>query len=83
MHAIIVTHPSKGWKACLHGIPLNQLKKLAELRYVKETIKKRFKIIEYKDEKSLAIKMDKLVVGMYKITPETYKKEVFEYYEIT
>jgi hypothetical protein len=84
MKAIIVTHPNHSdWKACLFGIEFNKLKLLVELRAKnKGTIKSRYIVIEYENEIDLCKKIDSKRIGMYKITPETYKIEVQTYFEL-
>ena len=83
MKAIIVTHPTQNFKACLFGLDYNKLCLLAELRAkMKGTIKSRFKTIDYSNEIELAKKVDSKVVGMYKITLEQYKHEINTHFEI-
>jgi hypothetical protein len=81
MKAIIVTHPTQKFKACLFGIEYNKLCKLAELRAKnKQTIKARFKTISFENEFELAKKTENIT--KYKITDEVYKHEVLTYFEI-
>jgi len=83
MKAIIVTHPTQKFQACLFGLDYEKLCLLAELRAkMKGTIKSRFKTIDYSNEIELAKKVDSKVVGMYKLTIEQYKHEINTHFEI-
>ena len=75
--AIIVTHPTRGFKALLYGISLDKLNSLAELRHLnKKTIKKRYSTIEFTDEKELQQYSHEKQLQSYKLTNEVYRNEI-------
>jgi hypothetical protein len=77
MKAIIVTHPTNGFKALLYGISYDKLCSLAELRAKnKETIKKRYQTLEFKDEKELQSFGYEKQIRSYKLTDDIFRSEV-------
>ena len=79
MKAIILTHPTQGFKACIFGLDYEKLCLLAEFRAkIKKTVKPRFKTIEYKSELDLAQKTES--ISKYKITLDQYKHEINLFY---
>lgn len=83
MKAIIVTHPTQNWKACLYGLDYDKLSLLAEFRANNtKTIKKRYSTVTYTDATELLKKYNANKISCLCITESMYQAEIGSYFKL-
>lgn len=80
MTGIILSHPTQNFKAIIYGISEEKLRKLAELRILKGSVKKRYRTIKFNQVSDLYRKAKYNGMSELGITDEDYEREVKSYF---